>query len=413
MANGLRVVTERMPSARSIAIGVWVDVGSRDENKDEGGFSHFIEHMMFKGTRTRSTKEIASYLESLGGVLNAFTSREQTCFHATVLDEHLPQAVDIISDIMTNSTFSHVNMEREKRVVIEEIMEVEEAPAEMIHEHFSGCFWRGQPLGRPILGSRKVIQSLTREKLVGYFRKHYRAGRIVISAAGNVAHRRLLGLLEGKFSFPPGDKGRGEPPEMPDNFSLRFFRTRANQTHLSLGFPGIRFDQPERNAILAMHTHLGGGMASVLFQKIREQKGIAYTVYTFVDFYHDCGVVGAYLAADRRRLSSAVDIMIREFRKTKKDRIPSLKLSQIKTQMKGNLALSMESTNTRMNRLGRHELMAGKYFDLEKSLRAIDKIKADDIVEAARRIFDHEKMTVTLLGPAGERDLKMVDWFLT
>ncbi|MCX6825735.1 MAG: pitrilysin family protein [candidate division Zixibacteria bacterium] len=410
IGNGLRVVTEQIPFTHSIAIGVWIDVGSRDEEKDENGISHFIEHMLFKGTKTRSAEKIASSLESLGGSLNAFTSKEQTCFHAVVLDEHLVQAVDILSDILIHSTLSPLNLEREKSVVVEEIVEIEEIPSEYIHELFSGCFWRGHPLGWSIMGSEKVVRSFSRRQLSSYINRHYQAGRIVIAAAGNISHKKLVALLGHRFSFGPGNHGGGEPPAKVNSFLLKSFKNKSNQTHLCLGFPGVRFNHPDRNTLLALHAYLGAGMSSVLFQKVREEKGIAYTIYTFLDFYRDSGVFGAYFAADHSRLHQAMEIILKELKKLKHRKIPSSKFDQIKAQLKGNMTLSMESTMSRMSRLGRHELMMGKYSSLEESLKAIDRLKADNLTEAAGHIFNHQNMTVTSLGPIKEGNLNSVDW---
>jgi predicted Zn-dependent peptidase len=408
--NGLRIISEKLSSARSIAIGIWVDVGSRDEHPDENGISHFIEHMMFKGTKIRTPKEIASSLESIGGNLNAFTSRENTCYHAAVLDNHLPQAVDILCDITLNSTFTPANIEKEKSVVLEEIREVEETPSEYVHELFALNFWRGQSLGRPIMGSEQTIRSLTRRHIMSYIKRNYLAEKVVIAAAGNISHQKLVNLIRNKFSAPAGNADREEPIKCPDDFLIKCHRNKNNQTHFCLGFPGIRFNHPERNALLALNTYLGGGMSSVLFQKIREEKGIAYTVYTFPDFYRDSGIFGVYLASDRSRLQAAVKIMLREFRKVKKETIPSLKLDKIKAQIKGNMVMGMESTMTRMHRMGRQELLAGRFISLDETLKAFDRLKSQDLTAIAEKILIHNNITITSLGSAVKGDLAQVDW---
>ncbi|MEW6014702.1 MAG: pitrilysin family protein [Candidatus Zixiibacteriota bacterium] len=410
LPDGLRIVTEKVPTIRSIAIGVWINVGSRNEEKQEAGISHFIEHMAFKGTTRRSAKEIASFLESLGGSLNAFTSREQTCYHALVLDEHLEQAVDILADITLNPSLSLTNLEREKSVVIEEIQEVEETPSENVHELFSESFWRGQPIGRPIMGNRSNIRRLNRSDLIRFREKHYRSGDVVIAAAGNISHKKLVELVRKRFHFPRGSDSTGKNARSPEKFLLRLFNKKASQTHLCLGFPGVKFDDARRNTMLAIHTYLGGGMSSVLFQKIREEKGIAYSVYTFPDFYKDNGLIGVYLAADRRRLKAALEIIFRELRKLKKERIPEERLAQVKEQMKGNTTLGLESAMSRMIRLGRFEIMAEKYLPLGDTLRAINKITSDEIISMARQIFIEDRLTVTLLGSATENDLRGLDW---
>ncbi|SYZ73382.1 Uncharacterized zinc protease YmxG [Candidatus Zixiibacteriota bacterium] len=412
LPSGLRIVTEQVPSARSVAFGVWIDTGSRDETREVNGITHFIEHMLFKGTKTRNAREIASSLESLGGSLNAFTSREQTCFHAVVLDEHTPQAVDVISDIVMNSTLSPVNLEREKLVVMEEIREVDETPSDLIHDLFSNCFWRGQALGWPIMGSIRNIKSMTRGGLLKHLRNHYRAGRVVISAAGNISHQRLLKLVRGRFEFASGGRGQEKAVSSPDRFLLKSYQKKGNQTHLCIGFPGVSFSSPERNVLLALHAYLGGGMSSVLFQKIREDKGIAYTVYTFPDFYRDGGLLGIYLAADKKKVPSAIDIVLRELRKVKRERLSTDKLFKVKEQIKGNMTLSLESTMSRMSRLARQEIMIGRRISIDESLRAIDRITADDIIEIARRILRHDIMTVTSLGSAHEDEMAAVDWKL-
>lgn len=410
LPDGLRIVTEKIPTIRSIAIGVWINVGSRDEEKHEAGISHFIEHMAFKGTARRSAKEIASFLESLGGSLNAFTSREQTCYHALVLDEHLEQAVDILADISLNPGLSPTNLEKEKSVVIEEIQEVEETPSENVHELFSESFWRGQPIGRPIMGNRSNIRRLSRSDLIRFREKHYRSREVVIAAAGNISHRRLVELAGGRFRFARGSNSLGREARSPEKFLLRLFNKKSSQTHLCLGFPGVRFDDPNRYSLLAIHTYLGGGMSSVLFQKIREEKGIAYSVYTFPDFYKDNGLIGVYMAADRRRLKAALEIIFRELRRLKKERISEERLAQVKEQMKGNTTLGLESAMSHMIRLGRFEIMAEKYVPLGDTLRAINKITADDIILMARQFFTEDRLTVTLLGSATENDLRGLDW---
>ncbi|UCD94104.1 MAG: insulinase family protein [Candidatus Zixiibacteriota bacterium] len=413
LASGLRVVTEKIPFARSVAIGIWIDVGSRDEIKEENGISHFIEHMLFKGTRTRSPQKIAAALESLGGSLNAFTSREQTCFHALVLDEHLEQAVDVLSDILMNSTISTANIKLEKGVVIEEIREVNETPSDRIHELFSDSFWRGQPLGQPIMGTEKNVRSFDRRRLRAHMRKHYCADRIVVAAAGNVFHRKLVELVKEKFDFPSqGVESRANRIKNPTGFSAELFRNGSRQTHICLGFPGISFADPLKYSLLVLHYYLGGGMSSVLFQKIREEKAMAYTVYTFSDTYSDCGVFGTYLATDRKHFHDAIDTILKEYSKVKKFRLPNSKLDRIKDQLKGNLLLALESVSSRMNRIGRHEIMTGQYLSVKEAIARIDAVTADDVIEIARQVFNAENLTVTALGSAFKKDLSKLDWSL-
>jgi len=410
LSNGLRIVSERIPYVHSVAIGIWIDIGSRDERPEENGISHFIEHMLFKGTRHRTAQNIAYALESLGGSLNAFTSREQTCYHAVVLDEHLDQAIDVLSDILMNSKISTANIEREKHVVIEEIKEIDETPSDHIHELFSNSFWKGQPLGLPIMGSEETVRSFNRRKIKEYMKRHYRAGRVVITAAGGVSHRRLVNLIKNKLDFSPGCEKRGEASHYPEGFTADFYKNGSSQTHICVGFPGISYGDPRRITLLALNNHLGGGMSSVLFQKIREDRAIAYTVFTFPDFYRDCGIFGAYLASDRSRLHEAVETMLREFRKMKKRRLAKDVVDRIKDQLKGSLLLGLESTTGRMNRLGRQETLTESYFSLREAIKAINKLKADDLIEASRLIFNPDNMIITALGSASRKDIEAVDW---
>jgi predicted Zn-dependent peptidase len=408
--NGLRIVTEKIPAARSIAIGIWVDVGSRDEKADEKGMSHFIEHMLFKGTKTRSALKIAASLESLGGALNAFTSREQTCFHALVLDEHLEQAVDVLVDILMNSTMTSANIEREKLVVIEEIKEINETPSDHIHELFSNDFWRDQPIGWPIMGTEESVQSYDRRRLKAYMKKNYRAGHTVVAAAGNVSHRKLVNLIKDRLDFPSGISNDRTPCLKSAGTSMKFFHNSSNQIHICLGFPGIGYHHPDRLKLLVLNTYLGGGMSSVLFQKIREERGLAYTVFTFPDFYRDGGVFGAYLATDRRHFQSAVEIILNEFKKIKRKKLSAAKLDEIKDQFKGNMLLGMESTTGRLNRLGRQELLLGKYTTSKEAIKKIMKITPADIQEVANQIFDFDDLTITALGSVGRKDLRNSGW---
>jgi predicted Zn-dependent peptidase len=410
--NGLRIVTEKIPSARSIAIGIWIDVGSRDEKADEKGMTHFIEHMLFKGTKTRSAQNIAGSLESLGGALNAFTSREQTCYHALILDEHLDESVDILSDILMNSTITSANIEREKLVVTEEIREINESPSDHIHELFSLDFWRNQPIGWPIMGTEETVHSYDRRRLKAYMKRNYQAGHTVVAAAGNVSHRKLVGLIKEKLDFPTGISNDRKPAIKSTGTSMKFFPNNSNQIHVCLGFPGIGYNSPDRLKLLVLNTYLGGGMSSVLFQKIREERGLAYTVFTFPDFYRDEGVFGAYLATDRKHFQSAVEIMLNEFKKIKKKKLSESKLARIKDQFKGNMLLGMESTTGRMNRLGRQELLLGKYKTSKEALKSIMKIMPADIQEVAQRILNFDDLTITALGSIGKKDLKESGWVI-
>lgn len=409
LRNGLRIVTEKVPSARSVAIGVWIDTGSRDEAPRENGISHLIEHMLFKGTKTRSARKIASWLESVGGSLNAFTSREQTCYYALVLDEYLPHAVDILADITMNSTIKAPLLEKEQQVVLEEINEIKENPSDYVHDIFGETFWRGQAIGRPIIGTKRIVKSLKRDDLKNYIAKHYRCGRIVISAAGNVSHRRLVNLIRDKFHYETGDLGRGGPALSPTNKVTNFVKNNTLQNHVCIGFPAIPFDHRLRYPLLALHTYLGSGMSSQLFQRVREDQGMAYTIYTYADFYRDNGLFSIYFASDKRNLGKAIDIIMKELKKVKRYKIPKSRFDMIKAQFKGHLTLALESTYGRMNRIGRQEILSSDYCSLSQALDIIDKLDTPEIIETARKVLTPEGLTIVSLGPGSEKDIKSVD----
>ncbi|MCP4706784.1 MAG: insulinase family protein [candidate division Zixibacteria bacterium] len=410
LKDGLRIISENIPSSRSISIGVWIDIGSRNEHRSENGISHFIEHMLFKGTKNRSAKKIAASLESIGGNINAFTSREQTCYLAVILDEHLEQAVDVLSDILMNSTLTSKNIEREKSVVTEEIHEVRENPSDLVHEHFSENFWQNQPLGRSILGTEENVLSFSRKAIKKYILRSYLSGRVVIAAAGNVSHQKLVGLVKKKFNFPEGIGNRGESAVSPTSFTQNVYTNKSAQNHLCLGFPGIQFNNPDRYNLLALYTYLGSGMSSVLFQKIREEKGMAYSIYAFADYFRDNGMMGIYFGTDKQHLPDALETTLKELRKMKKTRLPKSKLINIKAQIKGHLTLALESTNGRMARMGRQELLGNEYIPLDKALKDIDRITSNNILEIARKIFVSDGMTITSLGPGTKEDLDKVDY---
>ena len=408
LKNGLRVVTEKIPSVRSITMGVWIDVGSRNESKDVNGVSHLIEHMLFKGTKNRSSKEIASSLESIGGSLNAFTSKEQTCYIARILDEHLEQAVDVLADITCNATLTPVNLQREKKVVCEEIQESHETPSDLIHDIFAMTYWGDNSLGRSILGESKNIMSMPRSKVMKYIKQNYRAESIVIAASGSVSHNKLVKLVKEKFLFEDGKAEQYDKAERVENHSVNLVSNKNSQIHLCIGFPGVNYASKDKITALAMHVCLGGGMSSTLFQKIREEKGLAYSVFTFLDIYRDGGLFGAYLATDKKNLKQAVDITLKQLGLMKKNKLSESRLDKVKAQLKGQLTLGMESTSSRMNRLARNELMLQTYAPLKKTLKDIDKVTAADIQSLSKRIFDRSQLALAVLGPADKDDINDV-----
>lgn len=403
--NGLRVVTEFMPSVRSISIGVWVDVGSRHEASEENGLSHFIEHLVFKGTKHRNAKQVAQSLESIGGSLNAFTTREQTCYTARVLDEYLPEAIDVLADLACNATFSKINMDRERLVICEEIKESLDNPADHIHDLFAEAYWGGHPLGQTIMGPQETIMSMPRARLKKFIRRHYRSSSVVVAAAGAVSHDRLVKLVRQHFTFEDGVAEAPVPAKRGDYTRARVKSGEYGQTQFCLGFPGLAYRDRRKMAAMVLASHLGGGMSSVLFQKIREQRGLAYSVYCYHDFYSDSGIMGVYLGTDHTHLTEAIDVILMECKRLAKRRIDPARLEQVKSQIKGHLTLGMEGTSNRMQRLGRLELMVGEYVSLERALKAIDDVTASHVIEIAREVFDESQLTMAALGPLDQKAL--------
>lgn len=399
LKNGLRVVTEFLPGVRSISLGVWVNVGSRNETDEQAGLSHFLEHLVFKGTKKRNAARIADSLESLGGSLNAFTTREQTCFTARILDEYLEQAIDVLADLTCRATLTAPNMNRERAVICEEIRESHDNPTDHIHDLFAETHWSGHPLGRPIMGSEKSIRSMPRARMLKFRAENYRTESTVIAASGAMSHERLVRLVRKYFEFPEGKVLPLTAASRPAGRRVSFVSDDTNQTQFCLGFPGLAYQDRKRMAAMLMTSYLGGGMSSILFQKIRERHGLAYTVYAYHDFFVDAGLFAVYLGTDRAHLRKAYDLIMAECAKVKKRLLPSSVLDRVKAQVMGHLTIGLESTSARMHRLGRMEMVMGEYVSLEKALNLIDGVKPSDVRAVANTMFDEESLTVATLGP--------------
>ena len=411
LENGIRVVTERIDYVRSITIGVWIDVGSRDEESDEGGVSHFIEHMLFKGTKKRTAKEIASSLESVGGALNAFTGREQTCYFARVLDEHLDIALDVLSDILKNPLLNPSHFEKEKEVIISEIKEMEDSPADLIHDLLMSTMWKDNSLGKPIIGTQESVLKMNRGQLVDFMKMNYTCPRVVIAASGNLKHGTLVDKIKRKFEFSSNSSPihKKQSPSQAEN-NLMVKKRKTAQTHVCMGVPVFHYRDERRYSALILSNVLGGGMSSRLFQTIREKLGLAYSIYTFVDFFKDVGVFEMYLGTHKRNIVRSLELVLRETAKLKKNSLTSEELSHAKSQLKGNLILALESTSNRMNRLARYELFLNDYVGLDQTIYSINKIKAKDVIEVAQEFLIPDKLSAVVLGPVGKDTLNRVDW---
>lgn len=400
LSNGIRVISERFPAVRSISLGIWIDVGSRHEPDKLSGVSHFIEHMVFKGTKRRSARELASSLESIGGSLNAFTTREHTCYTARVTDEYLSEAIDVLADMTCHATMKQSDMVKEKQVISEEIKESIDNPSDFIHDLFQMTYWGDHPLGRPIMGTQKTIGALKRGDMLKFVTDHYRTGGVVVAAAGAVSHRELVKLVEKKFRFTRGDAPEAKPLTEPTGVRSIIQNDENRQTHFCMGYPGISYDTADRMTALVLSTYLGGGMSSVLFHRIRETSGLAYTVFTFTDFYRDGGLFGVYLGTDKKNLRRAFDIIRLEIGRLKKTRIAQSEIEKIKAQIRGQIILSMESSSNRMNRIARFELMMGRYQTYKESLREVERVTPARVCDLANRMFDNSRLAITVLGPS-------------
>jgi predicted Zn-dependent peptidase len=411
LESGIRVISNEMPWVRSVSIGVWLDCGSRDEEPEENGISHLIEHLVFKGTKKRSARQIALALESVGGSLNAFTGREHTCYYAKVLEEHAGAALEVLSDILENSLFRPADFKKEKSVIVEEIMDTEDTPGDLVFDLFMQSMWGEHPLGRPIMGTLESVSSIKRKQVLDYFRKNYIYPRVVIAASGKVSHDKLAKDAEKRFRFNQQISEKSSPAENLIPYPVRkVTRRKSAQTHVCLGLPNFSFTHPRKYAALILSNILGGGMSSRLFQKIREKHGLAYNVYSFSDFFDDGGVLGIYLGTSPKKVVRAVNSILKEISSIKKNRISPKEMEHAKYQLKGGLILGAESTAYQMNRLARHELFFQDHFSLDKTISLIDKVRARDVMEAANQLLDWSKLCLTVLGPTDKKILSKIDW---
>lgn len=408
--NGIRVVMEDIPFVKSASLGIWVEVGSRDEADTEAGLSHFIEHMFFKGTARRSAQQIAQEMDGLGGELNAFTSREATVFYAKVVDEHLPRAVDLLADLFRHSAFSPVEIEREKKVILEEIKMVEDDPEDLVHDLHTANVWSGNPIGRPILGEVKIIQSISRRKIMDYLGRKYLPERIVISVAGRFNRSALIRQLNrafrtfgrasdrGSYRSPPYPH-RGHPQSPVADGRLVIRRKKLEQAHLCLGLPGLPLTHTDRYGLYALNTLLGGGMSSRLFQEVREKRGLVYSIYSHFAGFKDAGMLTVYAASSPKVVRQVLNVTIRELRRLRERGVQSDELRRAVDQIKGGVLLSLESTNSRMSRLAKDEIFFGRFFTLEETLSEINKVSKRQIQRLSDLLLDTQKLSLTVLGP--------------
>ncbi len=407
LPNGIRVVTEWMPHVRSVAVGIWVDTGSRNEPAERGGVSHLIEHLVFKGTQTRTAEEIARTMDSVGGQMDAFTAKEHTCFFVNVLDEHLPLAVDLLTDVLRHPLFGAEDIEKEKSVVLQEIKMVEDTPDDLIHDLFAERLWPGHPLGRPILGSREGVQGLSRETILGHFQQEYSPGKITVAVAGHADHDEVLRLLAPRFDGFEGSPAQpnGGPPT--PRVTVEVVEKTLEQVHVVAGFPGLTHTAPERYALYVLNDIIGGSMSSRLFQQVRERQGLVYSIHSGTQAYHDTGLLYVYAATDAANFAKVLKLILKELRDLKKNGVGTGELQRAKDHLKGNLMLSLESTSSRMSRLAKQELYFGSFFSLDEMLSAIDAVGQAGVQALIHRLLDEEQLSLLTLGPLDRRQLPL------
>src|SRR5712692_4339470 len=398
--NGLTIVTEAIPNVRSVSMGIWLRTGSRHEREAENGISHFLEHMVFKGTTNRSAEEIARAADSIGGHLDAFTAKECTSFSIKVLDNHLSRGIDILADLVKNPLLQPEDIVKECQVIQEEIKMVEDAPDDLVHEIFTQSYWGDHPLGRPILGTRQTVEALNRRRLDGYFRRHYTPKNMLVAAAGRLEHGTLVDLIAKEFGdLPAGDAStNGRVPVAHPHLGYRR-KKDLEQVHLCVGTPAYHQAHEKRYACYILNTVLGGGMSSRLFQNIREKRGLAYAVFSNLNTFRDTGFLNVYAGVATENTRKVVQLILEEFSRLKSTTIGEEEIQRAKDYMKGNLLLSLESTMSRMSNLARQEMYFGRHISLDEIAERVTAVKAEQVREVARDLFRPDQIGLTVLGP--------------
>jgi predicted Zn-dependent peptidase len=400
LPNGVRVITERMRNVRSVSVGVWIGTGSREEQPHELGLSHFVEHMVFKGTKNRSAEQIARSVDSIGGGLDAFTSKELVSYNVKVLDEHLPEAFDVVADLVRNPLFEKNDIEKEKGVILEELKMEVDNPEYLIHEIFSSNFWKGHALGRPILGTKQTIRSFDQDAVAHYYSQYYTPSNILITAAGNLTHKRLLNLAEERFSDLKRRKLVPAVKSAPQAHAPLIFKEKSSleQVHVYLGVPSIPMPHESRFACYILNAILGGGMSSRLFQNIREKQGLAYTVYSELAMYRDAGCMLIYAGTSLKSAGKVIQSIVHELREVTEHLATPEEMRRAKDHLKGSFVLGLESTSSRMMSLARQELYFKRFFSLDEMLNRIEEVKPEEVQKLAEQFFDPKNMAVAMLG---------------
>ena len=407
LKNGVRILSEKLEHFRSVSLGIWVNVGSREEKAQENGISHFIEHMIFKGTQSRNSLEIAKQLDAIGGLSNAFTGKETTCFHSRVLDKHFSNLADILLDIFLNSAFDPREMDRERQVILQEINMVEDTPDEHVHVLFNHLFWMNHPLGMSILGTDETVSGIDEETIHHYIKRFYTPDRIILSAAGNIDHDVLLGYFQPLFESIESTH-ETHPRTMPDiHGGVLCHYKETEQIHICLGGKAPHLSSDLRFAGAILNTILGGSMSSRLFQEIREKRGLAYAVYSFLSAYIDTGLLGVYVGTDPKEVNSVLQLVNKEIKGIQKGELSESDLVEAREHLIGGILLGAESPDSRMMRLAKNEYVFGRYVDFDEMVAQLEKVTIEDVIAVAKETFRDQAVSLVVLGPVNEEDLDL------
>ncbi len=400
--SGATVVTESMTEVRSVSAGFWFDVGSRDEPSELAGTSHFLEHLLFKGTPNRSAKDIADVFDAVGGDVNAFTGKEYTCYYSRILDEDLPMAFDVLSDMVTSSLIDPKEFDSERKVILEEIAMHEDAPDELVHDLFYRYLWDGHPLGRPVLGFNDTIGAVTRDAVASYWKQRYGPANLVLAAAGRVNHQELAEWVERLFEDVSAQKHAREVATPKPQIGVKVYKRPTEQAHIVIGTEGLPRSHPDRHALAVLDTVLGGGMSSRLFQEIREKRGLAYSTYSYRSLFADTGSFAIYAGTTPQNADNVIEIVHTEIQKVLSEGITEVELTRAKGHVKGALVLSSEDPGSRMNRLGRQQITTGEILSIDELISRFEAIEMEDVERVAKNVLGRDRFQVTVVGPFEE-----------
>jgi len=409
--NGLKVISEIVPHVHSVTVGVWIMNGSRDERKEMSGASHFIEHLLFKGTKTRNAREIAFIIDSIGGQFDAFTTREYTCFYVKALDQYLEVVMELLSDILLNSTFDGAEFFKEKQVILEEIKMSEDTPDDYVHDLFFKTFWGDHGLGRPILGTKETVESLAPEILKEYFKASYQPNRMIICIVGNFEQSKMIDLIKKYFTFGDSEENnipKREEPTYKSGFVLK--PKKLEQVHFCMGMPGLKQTSEERFIKYILNLILGGSISSRLFQKIREERGLVYNIYSFFSSFSDAGILGIYGGTSPGNVEEILKLILNEFEEITNKGIFSEEMDRAKNHLKANFLLALENTTNRMSKLAKQEIYFKKFFAIEETLKGIDSVEKEEVQELSRRLFKKESIVFAATGPL-KKDLDIAKFY--